>query len=69
MTKTKLYTFYMSLYGSMCSKWCHWQLHGCHLGTCGEQRVRDLDKSTTQFCQGWLTTATRLVQFVLPLYK
>ena len=32
MAKGKLYTFYMSLYGSMCSKWHHCQLHGYRLG-------------------------------------
>ena len=54
MAKTKLYTFYMSYYGNMRSKWHHWQLNGCRPGTCGVRKVRDLDKSATQFCQGRL---------------
>ena len=43
----------MGHHQGMCSKWHFWQLHGCCLRqTCGACRVRDLDKSTTQFHQG-----------------
>ena len=44
-------------------------LHACRLRIRGAQRVRDLDKSTTAFYQGRLTTAPRLVKYVYPLYK
>ena len=37
---------------------------GCWLQTCGARRVRDLDMPTTQFCQGRLTRAPRLVEVV-----
>ena len=47
-----------------CLKWHLWQLHGCRLRTCGAQTVRDLDMATTQFYQGGLTAAPRLVEFV-----
>ena len=54
MAKTKQYTIYIGPYGSLRKHVFKMAslavIHGCHSQTCGA-RLRNLDKSTTQFCQ------------------
>ena len=45
-------------------KWRLLLLQGCRFRTCDAQRVRDMDKSTTQFYEERLTAAPRLVQIL-----
>ena len=68
MTKTKLYTFYMGLYGAPTKARVQSGISGSYMymDTVFELVPHEdhLDKSTTQFYQGRLTVAFRLVEFV-----
>ena len=60
MAKTKLYTFYMGLYGATTR--IQNGVSGSYMDAVLAHK--ESDKSTAQFYQGRLTTAPRLVEFV-----